>query len=108
MINKNKIQDLKNKISSLERELEHAKETLKKLPDGFIYLLASDDKVINSSCINLDTAIEEMIGISGDELAGNVTLYTNNLKADQIFDFEDCTIKCVSVSELQDLSENNG
>lgn len=109
MINTQKIQEKVEEISAIELKLEALKAELKSIPDGYIYIIADHDMVLNSNCVNFRTALEELEKWSNDEMVNIVTLWTNNplangfdLASDYYF------VKFANISELQDLSEGKG
>ena len=109
MINKDKIQEKIEEILTLRVKLANAKKELRLIPDGYIYIIADHDMILDSNCVNYSTAIEEMEAWSNDEMVQTVTLWTNNPQAhnyEQVSDYY--FVKFASISELQDLSEGKG
>ena len=109
MINTQKIKEKIEEILTLKTKLEDAKNELRLIPDGYIYIIADHDMVLNSNCANFSTALEELEAWSNDEMVHTATLWTNNplangfdLASDYYF------VKFASISALQDLSEGKG
>lgn len=105
MINTEKIGQKIAEIVAIEFKLEALRAELKSIPDGYIYIIADHDMVLNSNCVNFRTALEELEVWSNDEMVHTATLWTNNplangfdLASDYYF------VKFASISELQDLS----
>lgn len=110
MINKDKIQEKVEQILTLKVKLANAKNELKRIPDGYIYLILDYLTVLDSTCVNFDTAMEVLDSWMEDEMASNPCLYTNNPKAygytedHDLFDY----VKYASISDLQNLYERKG
>lgn len=110
MINIKRIEAKKEEILTLKTKLANAKKEYRLIPDGYIYIITSSDYVLDSTCVNLDTALEELDNWLEDEMVSNPILWTNNLKAQKyaeenlLFD----SVKIANISELQDLSEGKG
>lgn len=107
MINKTKLKDKIEEILALKIKLENAKREFKLIPDGYSYIITSSESVLDSTCVNFETAMEELDNWMKDKMASNVCLWTNNPKVyeyEKDFDF----VKYASLSELQDLSEGKG
>jgi hypothetical protein len=110
MINKTKLQDKVEEILTLKIKLANAKREFKLIPDGYSYIITSSESVLDSTCVNFDTAMEELDKWIRDEMASNVCLWTNNPKAYEYVEDYDYSefVKYASISELQDLSEGKG
>lgn len=109
MINTKKLQELRQEISYLQMSIERIKKELEATPDGYIYIIAMEDKVLYSKAVNFIVALEKLQDWGNDELCYNVTLWTNDPNADKVeLGVEHYFIKFASISELQDLSEGKG
>jgi len=109
MINTQKIKEKIEEILTLKKKLEDAKNELRLIPDGYIYIIADHDMVLNSNCANFSTALEELEAWSNDEMVHTAKLLTNNPNADKVeLGVEHYFIKFASISALQDLSEGKG
>lgn len=107
MINKTKLQDKIEEILTLKIKLANAKREFKLIPDGYSYIITSSESVLDSNCVNFDTAMEELDNWMKDEMASNPCLWTNNPKAYE-YEKDSEFVKYASLSELQDLSEGKG
>lgn len=107
MINKTKLQDKVEEIQNLKLKLANARKELKLIPDGYMYLILDYLTVLDSTCVNFDTAMEELDSWMKDEMASTPCLFTNNPKAYEYAEEHDLFdhVKFASISELQDLSE---
>lgn len=109
MINTQKIQEKIEEILTLRVKLANAKKELRLIPDGYIYIIAHHGMILDSNCVNYNTAIEEMEVWSNDEMVQTVTLWTNNPQAHS---YEQVSyyyfVKFASISDLQNLYEGKG
>lgn len=106
MINKTKLQNKIEEILTLKIKLANAKREFKLIPDGYSYIITSSESVLDSNCVNFDTAMEELDSWRRDEMASNVCLWTNNPAYEYVEDYGYSEfVKYASISELQDLSE---
>lgn len=110
MINKDKIREKVEEILNLRIKLENAKKELKRIPDGYIYLILDYLTVLDSTCVNFDTAMEELDNWMKDEMANNPCLYTNNPRAYEYTEEHNLFnhVKFANISDLQNLYEGKG
>lgn len=107
MINKDKIQEKVEEILTLKVKLANAKNELKRIPDGYVYLILDYLTVLDSTCVNFDTAMEVLDSWMEDDMASNPCLYTNNPRAYEYTEELDLFnhVKFANISDLQNLYE---